>query len=104
VITDGMEQLIGLLANDTSLQFPTFRHKVMPFSQSHQVGQIQLSPIKVMMKVATTQHHQQLKRQKKTQKTQRTYTVSLLLLLLPSTYTTTQKGKNEKKRKEKKRK
>jgi len=39
VITDGMEQLINLLANDTPLQLPTFRHEVMPSSQSHQVGQ-----------------------------------------------------------------
>ena len=33
------EQLIDLLANDTPLQLPTFRHEVMPFSQSHRVGQ-----------------------------------------------------------------
>ena len=41
VITDGTEQLINLLANDTPpLQLPTFlRHEVMPSSQSHQVGQ-----------------------------------------------------------------
>ena len=41
VITDGTEQLIDdLLANDTPLQLPTFRHEVMPSSQSHQqVGQ-----------------------------------------------------------------
>ena len=39
VITDGMEQIIDLLANDTLLQLPTFRHEVMPSSQSHQVGQ-----------------------------------------------------------------
>ena len=39
VITDGTEQLINLLANDTLLQLPTFRHEVMPSSQSHQVGQ-----------------------------------------------------------------
>ena len=39
MITDGTEQLINLLANDTPLQLPTFRHEVMPSSQSHQVGQ-----------------------------------------------------------------
>ena len=39
VITDGTEQLTNLLANDTPLQLPTFRHEVMPSSQSHQVGQ-----------------------------------------------------------------
>ena len=40
VITDGTEQLINLLvANDTPLQLPTFRHEVMPSLQSHQVGQ-----------------------------------------------------------------
>ena len=39
VITDGTEQLINLLENDTPLQLPTFRHEVMPSSQSHQVGQ-----------------------------------------------------------------
>ena len=39
VITDGTEQWIDLLANDTPLQLPTFRHEVVPFSQSHQVGQ-----------------------------------------------------------------
>ena len=40
VITDGTEQLINLLANDTTpLQLPTFRHEVMPSSQSHPVGQ-----------------------------------------------------------------
>ena len=39
VITDGTEQLINFLANDTPLQLPTFRHEVMPSSQSHQVGQ-----------------------------------------------------------------
>ena len=39
VITDGTEQLINLLANETPLQLPTFRHEVMPSSQSHQVGQ-----------------------------------------------------------------
>ena len=38
-ITDGTEQLINFLANDTPLQLPTFRHEVMPSSQSHQVGQ-----------------------------------------------------------------
>ena len=39
LITDGTEQLINLLANDTPLQLPTFQHEVMPPSQSHQVGQ-----------------------------------------------------------------
>ena len=39
VITDGTEQLINLLANDTPRQLPTFRHEVMPSLQSHQVGQ-----------------------------------------------------------------
>ena len=39
VITDGTEQLINLPANDTPLQLPTFRHEVIPSSQSHQVGQ-----------------------------------------------------------------
>ena len=41
VVTDGTEQLIDLLtiANDTPIQLPTFRHEVMPSSQSHQVGQ-----------------------------------------------------------------
>ena len=37
VITDGTEQVINLLANDTPLQLLTFRHEVMPSSQSHQV-------------------------------------------------------------------
>ena len=37
VITDGAEQLINLLENDTPLQLPAFRHEVMPSSQSHQV-------------------------------------------------------------------
>ena len=36
VITDGTEQLINLLANDTPLQLPTFRHAVMPSSQEQQ--------------------------------------------------------------------
>ena len=27
------------IANDTPFQLPTFRHEVMPSSQSHQVGQ-----------------------------------------------------------------
>jgi len=44
VITDGTEQLIDLLANDTPLQLPTFRHEVMPSSQSHQVGQTSTRP------------------------------------------------------------
>ena len=40
VITDGTEQLVDLLANDTPLQLPTlFRHEVVPSSQSHQVDQ-----------------------------------------------------------------
>ena len=39
VITDGTKQLIDLLANDTPLQLPTFRHEVMSSSQSQQVGQ-----------------------------------------------------------------
>ena len=40
VITDGTEQLINLLVNDTALQLPTFRHEVMlSSSQSHKVGQ-----------------------------------------------------------------
>ena len=43
VITDGSteRQLIDLplIANDTPVQLPTFRHEVMPSSQSHQVGQ-----------------------------------------------------------------
>ena len=42
VITDGTEQLIDLLANDTPLQLPMFRHEVMPSSQSHQIGQTPL--------------------------------------------------------------
>ena len=50
VITDGgTEQLINLLANDTRIQLPTFRHEVMPSSQSHQVGQTPtIGPITVM--------------------------------------------------------
>ena len=39
VITDGTEQLINLLANDTPVQLPMFWHEVMPSSQSHQVDQ-----------------------------------------------------------------
>ena len=39
VITNGTEQSIDLLANDTPFQLPTFRHEVMPSSQSHHVGQ-----------------------------------------------------------------
>jgi len=38
-VTGNTEQSINLLANDTPLQLPTFRHEVMPSSQSHQVGQ-----------------------------------------------------------------
>ena len=40
VITDGTEQLINFLANDTPLQLPTFRHAAMPSSQSHQAGEM----------------------------------------------------------------
>ena len=35
VITDGTEQLIALLANDTPLQLPTFQHVVMPSLYMH---------------------------------------------------------------------
>ena len=60
VITDGTEQLINLLANDTPLQLPTFRHVVMPSSQSHQVGHTPTtSYTKVMMNVVQpAQQHQ----------------------------------------------
>ena len=49
VITDGTEQLINLLANDTPLQLPTFRHVVMPSLQRvSKLAKLQLGPIKVM--------------------------------------------------------
>ena len=47
VITDGTEQLINLLANDTPLQLPTFRHEVL-LHRVTKMAKLQLGPIKVM--------------------------------------------------------
>ena len=48
VITDGTEQLINLLANDTPLQLPTFRHEVMPSHRVTKLAKLQLGSITVM--------------------------------------------------------
>ena len=64
LIENDTEQSIDFIANDTPLQLPTFRHGVMPSSQSRQVGQTPTKSHQGNEGGPAAQQHQQPMRQK----------------------------------------